>query len=327
MTTAEPVVLIGAGGMAVEYSKVLSALGRAHLVLGRGEASARAFAAATGVTPTTGPLREQLEGLDTLHATAIVAVNAMYLADVTAQLARAGVSRMLVEKPAALDTAELAELVGVADAMSAEIRIGYNRRFMASVLAAREMIDDDGGVLSVKFDFSEPSRRIATLDKPQRELDTWMYGNSSHVIDLALHLVGDIRDVHGDVAGGVSWHRAGGVFVGHGRAASGALVSWHANWVGPGRWGLEVITPERRLILQPLERLRVQDHSSFDERPVDLDLALDTEFKPGLMRQVRAFLTGDGDEHLADLAEHASMWPVYEAIRTGTTYPSSEPPL
>lgn len=318
---SEPVLLVGAGPMAIEYAKVLRHLDHRLVVVGRGAESARRFGEAAGVTAGTGPLSEQLARLETVPRMAVVSVNAMYLADVTVELARLGVRRILVEKPAALDRAELDALLDVVAETSAEICIGYNRRFLESVRRARDLVIEDGGVLSVTFDFSEPSRRIGSLAKPQRELETWFYGNSTHVIDLALHFAGDCTEADGAIAGAVPWHPDGGVFVGHARAVSGALVSWHANWMGPGRWGVNVVTPERRLILQPLERLRVQDHHSFDEHDIELDLEIDTAYKPGLLRQVRAFLYGDESEHLATLDEHARKWELYETIRTGAISP------
>lgn len=318
------ILLVGAGAMAIEYARILKELGRDLVVLGRGQASAARFEEATGTSPSTGALTDQLAELDRLPEEAIVTVNAMHLAEVTKVLVDAGCSRVLVEKPAALDEVELRSLVEVANATGAEIRIGYNRRFLSSVVAARQMIAEDGGVLSVKFDFSEPSRRIATLGKPQRELDTWFFGNSSHVVDLAFSLAGGGETAAGAVSGGVKWNPSAGVFAGYARAEGGALLSWHANWIGPGRWGLEVITSERRLILRPLERLVVQDHSSFEERPVDIDLGPDEVFKPGLMRQVQAFLTGAGVEHLPSIHEHARNWRVYDAIRTGSPFSRPE---
>jgi predicted dehydrogenase len=282
------------------------------------------FAEKTGITPSTGTLVEQLSSLRELPSVAIVTVNAMHLAQVSTELAEAGVRRLLVEKPAALDGSELDELGAAAARTGADLRIGYNRRYLASVIRAREIIAEDGGALSAKFDFSEPSRRIAGLDKPQRELDTWFYGNSSHVVDLALHLAGDPVEVTGRVAGGVSWHPKAGTFVGMGHTSSGTLLSWHANWIGPGRWGVEVITPERRLILQPLESLRVQDHNGFTENPVDLGVDSEGGLKPGLRKQVEAFLDGTDDEHLLDLPAHIKRWPALEAIRTGGVWHSED---
>lgn len=320
MPHSPDIILAGAGKMAIEYAKVLSGLELTPLVLGRGAGSAAAFREATGLQAGTGPLDAQLEAAGSLPEAAIVTVNAMYLAEVSEALMAAGVRRLLVEKPAALDLQEMHRLQQSARAAGAEVFVGYNRRFMASVLRAGEMIAEDGGVLSVKFDFSEPSRRIAKIPKPQRELDTWFYGNSSHVVDLAFHFFGDPAVLQGDVAGGVSWHPAAGVFTGHGRNSSGGLISWHANWLSPGRWGVEVMTPERRLILQPLEQLRVQDHNGFAETPEPLDDDLDKRFKPGLMRQVQAFLTGELGMHLPALDGHAARMRYFDVVRTGGRY-------
>ena len=314
------VLLVGAGKMAIDYAKVLRALGHPLVVLGRGSSSASAFEAATGMKPTLGPLEVQLAAVEDRPSTAIVAVNAMHLAEVTTTLLNFGVRRILVEKPAVLDLFEATSLIRAAGSAEADVFVAYNRRFMASTLRAREIIAEDGGVVSIKFDFSERSRSIALLGKPQRELETWFYGNSTHVVDLAFHFFGPPQTLSADIAGGISWHPAAGVFTGSARNAQASLMSWHANWMSPGRWGIEILTPERRLILQPLELLRVQSHTGFDETPEALDDALDRAFKPGLMRQVRAFLYDEMADRLTRLADHANAMQYYDIIRTGGRY-------
>lgn len=313
----DEILLVGAGKMAIEYAKAFSLLDIKPIVMGRGPASAAEFSKQTGITPSVGSLEDQFAALGRVPLTACVTVNAQYLAAVTTQLVKLGVKRLLVEKPAALDTDEMGTLVKAVEAAGAKVFLGYNRRFMSSVLRAKEMVKEDGGILSVKFDFSEPARRIAQLNKPQRELDTWFYGNSSHVVDLAFHFFGEPVIISGEVSGGVSWHPAAGVFSGHGRNADGALLGWHANWMAPGRWGLEVMTLERRLILQPLEKLRVQSQAGFDEISVDLDDADDKACKPGLLKQIRAFLFGEAGSLLPELRDHARYMEFYEIVRTG----------
>jgi predicted dehydrogenase len=316
----DEILLIGAGAMAIEYAKILKDLGLPLRVLGRGAASAAAFHAATGIAASSGALSDQLAALDSVPERAIVTVNAQNLAEVSAFLIQAGVRRLLVEKPAVLDLNELAQLQKVVAAQSADLRIAYNRRFMASALKASALIAEDGGVLSVKCDFTEASRRIEALNKPRRELETWFYGNSTHVLDLAFHLFGPPSALSATVAGSMPWHPAAAVFVGHGQNATGGLISWHANWAAPGRWGVEVMTAHRRLILQPMEKLRVQEQGSFAETEVALDETEDLRYKPGLLRQLRAFLYGEDDGRLPDLAEHARKMAFYEVIRTGGDY-------
>lgn len=321
MTTHSPVLLIGAGGMAQAYASVLQSLNITPKVLGRGAASAASFAKATGIQPSTGALETQLADVDP-NAVAIVTVNAHALAHTTQTLIAHGIKRLLVEKPAALDLEEMARLQTAASAVNAEVYVAYNRRFLASVIEADRMIAEDGGLVSLRFDFSEPARRIGALGKPERELSTWFYGNSTHVVDLAFHFFGCPDALDARIAGqhGVDWHPQAGVFAGFGYRRDGATIAWHANWVSPGRWGMEVLTHERRIILQPLEKLRVQTHDSFAETDVALEDGDDLAFKPGLLRQTRAFLSGEDADRLVSLDAHARHMTFYEAIRTGQKY-------
>jgi len=321
MNNIGQVLLVGAGGMARAYAAVLASMDVTPRVLGRGSASAAAFEAATGLTPGTGDLRTQLEDVDP-NAVAIVTVNAHALAEVTTTLMEHGIKRLLVEKPAALDLEEMASLQSVATAVGAEVYVAYNRRFLSSVIEADRLIALDDGIVSVKFDFSEPVRKIGALGKPERELSTWFYGNSTHVIDLAFHFFGrpDTLEAHIAAQGGVDWHPQAGVFTGFGSGENGATIAWHSNWVSPGRWGIEVLTRERRIIMQPLEKLRIQTHDSFAEVDHVIDDTCDQNFKPGLLRQTTAFLTGGDKQRLVSLEAHGANMAFYEAIRNGTSY-------
>lgn len=321
MNNTSNLMLIGAGGMAQSYAAVLKSMDITPRVLGRGAESAATFEAATGIKPGTGDLASQLTDIGPDTA-AIVTVNAHALAETTRTLIAHGVKRLLVEKPAALDLEEMAVLQSAAQAAGAQVYVAYNRRFLASVIEADRMIAEDGGIVSLRFDFSEPTRRIAALGKDPRELSTWFYGNSTHVVDLAFHFFGAPEALNARIAGqnGVDWHPQAGVFTGFGHRADGATIAWHANWISPGRWGMEVLTRERRIILQPIEKLRVQTHESFAEQDVALDDADDLAFKPGLLRQTKAFLTGEDADRLISLDDHAAQMVFFEAIRTGTTY-------
>lgn len=321
MSDQSNVLLVGAGGMAVAYAKVLEAMNIVPVVLGRGVASAEKFTAQTGVAAQAGVLGEQLANIST-DVPAIVTVNAHALAEVTGQLLDHGIKRILVEKPAALDVTEMSILLAKARAAQAEVYVAYNRRFLSSVTEADRIISEDGGLVSLRFDFSEPARRIGALGKHPRELNTWFYGNSTHVIDLAFHFFGPPEALETHVAGqnGVAWHPDAGVFVGFGHRADQATIAWHANWVSPGRWGMEILTKERRLILQPLEKLRVQTHENFAEVEIVLADDDDQHFKPGVLRQTRAFLEGIDKGRLVALEHHAENMNFYEAIRTGRRF-------
>jgi predicted dehydrogenase len=136
-------------------------------------------------------------------------------------------------------------------------------------------------------------------------LARWGIANSSHVIDLFLHLAGSPARIATERSGALDWHPSGAVFSGAGETETGALFSYAATWSGAGRWGLEVTTAHRKLVLRPLESLAEQETGSFTLRDVALEPE-PAETKPGLVAEVRAFLAGD-DPRLCT---------IHEALRT-----------
>lgn len=286
--------------MAVAHAQVLLDLGHEIVVAGRREESARRFTEETGVEALTGGVDAVLDRLDEVPPVAVVATPVPTLAATTTAVIQAGVTDVLAEKPAGLDRDEIAEVAEVAARHNARVTVAYNRRWYASTRKARELIRDDGSVTSFTFDFTELAWRVEEAATPEVKAN-WLLANSTHVIDLALFLGGEPTDLVAGTAGGLDWHPAAR-FGGVGTTDGGALFSYHADWTGPGRWGVAVVTPQRRLVLRPLEELRQQVARSFDVESVALDDDLDRRFKPGLHRQMRAFL--DGDDDLIDIHTH-----------------------
>lgn len=310
----DPVLLVGAGPMAQAYAKVLQALEVPFTTLGRGEASARAFEQATGAKAGTGPLDRQLDALARLPERAIVAVSAVELANTSHALIGRGVRALLIEKPAGLSGAEIGRLNEAARQAGTVAYVAYNRRFYAATRKAQELIAESGGVSSFKFDFTEATARIAQLNKDPRELAAWFLGNSTHVVDLAFFLGGTPSELTSQVGGTLSWHPPGATFTGCGRTTGGAFFSYHADWTAPGRWGVEILTPKLRLVMQPMEELQMQQHGSFALQKVEIEDTLDKTFKPGIHQQVAAFLGGPDAAGLLSLDEHARHMAVYDAM-------------
>lgn len=312
-TTSTSVWLVGAGGMALDYLKVLRSLDCQITVIGRGEESARRFEAQGGHPVVSGGLESYLALRPVVADAAIVAVGVEALAPTAMSLLQAGVRRILLEKPGALNRAEIEALQAEARARDAEVVIAYNRRFYAATLAAQSMIDEDGGVQSLNFEFTEWGHVIEGLTKAPGVKDNWLLGNSTHVIDLAFYLGGEPVEMHAMTAGALSWHPRSAVFAGAGRTVTGVLFSYQANWGAPGRWGVEVLTAQRRLIFRPMEKLQVMRRGSIAIEPEPMDDALDLAFKPGLHEQTRRFLVRQ-TEGMCSLADQVRHWPIYERI-------------
>jgi predicted dehydrogenase len=302
--------LVGAGSMAVDYFKVLSALKAGVTVAGRGQASASSFEAATGQPVKAGGLERFLESSPAAPDAAIVSVGVLELADTSLRLIRAGVRKLLVEKPGAIDSGSLEALNRAARAAGAEVFVAYNRRFYAATLHAKRLIEEDGGVRSCHFEFTEWAHVIEELKTPQRVKERWLLASTSHVIDLAFHLGGAPAAMDCRVAGSLPWHPSASMFAGSGVSERGVLFSYQANWAAPGRWGVEVLTSNNRFIFRPLETLQVLRKKSIAVEPVSIDDALDKAYKPGLHEQVSRFLAGRYDG-LCSIGEQLRHWPHY----------------
>lgn len=302
------VSLIGAGPMAVAYARVLAEQQVDFQVIGRSASSAESFQQETGIEVRPGGVERWLANASHVPEAAIVAVGPQELAATTHALMRAGARRILLEKPGALTFAELDNLVDARQQHNADVYVAYNRRHYASTLRAEELIAQDGGVMSFRFDFTEWSHRLQDSGKPAVELAQWFFLNSSHVVDLAFYLGGRPVSMQSWASGGLEWHSAASVFCGGGVTQRDALFSYHANWEAPGRWGVDLMTPHHRIVLCPLEGVKVQRHGSLEPTEVSLDDELDRRFKPGFYRQIEEFLASPADIRSPSLDEHHELW-------------------
>jgi predicted dehydrogenase len=305
--------LVGTGPMAVEYYKVLASLGVLVVAIGRGDSSASAFEAKTGAKAIRGGLEAFIASRPSLPGAAIVAVGVDDLCSAASGLARCGVKRILVEKPGALRRSELERLAEEAALADREILIGYNRRYYASVLKARELIEEDGGLRSITFEFTEWSHQIEKLSTNEKIKARWLLANSSHVIDLAFYLAGRPREWKCYHKGGLNWHPTASAFAGAGITENDVLFSYHANWNGPGRWGVEAVTEKSRYILRPLEKLQVMRKGSVAIEAAEIDDDLDLRYKAGLYRQVADFLERK-EGALCSINDQVLNFKIYEEI-------------
>ncbi|CAA6826958.1 MAG: Oxidoreductase [uncultured Sulfurovum sp.] len=292
--------LIGAGPMAQDYIKVIEALKTNFIVIGRGEETAQECEKATGCKVVIGGLDEFLDNKPEVCSHAIVSVGVEKLYQTTKELLNYGVKNILVEKPAGLHREEFEDLVQATRENDANVFVAYNRRFYASVLHAKKIIKEDGGVTSFNFEFTEWGHVIAPLKKAEGVKEKWFLGNSTHVVDLAFFLGGNPKEICSFTNGNLEWHPTSSVFSGAGKSDKNALFSYHANWESAGRWSVEMLTKEHKLILRPMEKLQIQKRGAIAQDFVEeIDYALDDSYKPGLYLQTKNFLEENTDNFCA----------------------------
>jgi predicted dehydrogenase len=291
--------------MAKEYARVLSALDVDFDVIGRGEENCQSLNVLfPSVKVTSGGLENIRIRENYTHA--IVATSVDSLFGNSKNLLKNGIKKILLEKPGGTSRDEISKLAKIAKEKKATVLLAYNRRFYSSVRKAKECIEEDGGVLSYAFEFTEWPHTIEALDLPSKVKQHWFLANSTHVVDTAFYLAGKPRKMKANTSGSLDWHSSAAIFAGTGVTEKGALFTYQANWKSPGRWGIEILTTERRLILRPMETLQVQHHKSVLISTIEIDDKIDKDFKPGLFLQTKSFLTDDW-EMFCTIADQITM--------------------
>lgn len=307
------IYVVGAGYMAREYARVLKALGESFLVVGRGEQAVQEIRAELKVNAVAGGLTKAIAEAHQPPQVAIVCTPIETLCAVTLELLRFGVRAILLEKPGGLSTCELNEIKVTALQYDSTVHIGYNRRFYQATLALQEHLKGEE-LIAANFEITEWSQHVVDAPCSYEVKQKWVLSNSSHVIDLVMHIAGSFSKLSCYSDGGLAWHSASSRFVGSGLTDKGVLFSYCGYWDGPGRWSAEFITTSNRYILRPMEKLQVQKINSvtmqFDE---SVNYSLDIEFKPGLFLQTKAFLAGDF-EKLVSIDEQMAAFEVFEKI-------------
>lgn len=310
------IALVGTGSMAHEYYKVLKELSDDIVVIGNSPASVRAFEIKTNAEAYSGGFVNVVKSSDfdpSRITHAIVAVGAESLFQVTRDIIKTGIKNILVEKPACLYEHQLGELVGYQSSDDGlGIYVGYNRRFYQSVMQLEECLLADGGLLSFTFDFTEWSHIVEREVQSDIIKNNWFIANSTHVVDLAFFIGGEIKDLSSYTSGSLSWHDKA-IYSGAGITKENILFSYHSNWSSAGRWSLEFNSPARKYILRPLESLQAIDRGTVKKYEISTKAEYDKRFKPGLYLQVEAFLNGNV-QRLCNLDQHLRMFRIYKKI-------------
>lgn len=298
------ILLIGTGPMAVDYCKVCLALNIPLTVIGRGANSAKLFFENTGIQAVIGGVETYLnDNKLSKESYVIIATGTENLMSVLKQVVQAGARKVLIEKPAAISIEELLENEDFFSDFDCDIFIAYNRRFYASVIEAKRLIEEDGGLQSMHFEFTEWAHKIEPLQKAAGVKENWFFANSTHVVDLAFYIGGKPTNWNCFSKGGdLSWHKKTN-FSGAGITDKEVIFSYLSNWESAGRWAIELLTNKRRIYLKPLEGIEIQLKGTIALEKHSFDDKKDQDFKPGLYKQLDAFWTNDL-KSLCSLSEH-----------------------
>lgn len=310
------VLLLGAGYMGKEYSKVLDKLSVEYDVLTRSSKTAEEFYEARGKKVICCDLSEFLQRKNN-YTHVINAYKTKALVESNMLLLRAGFDNILSEKPVALTVSGMEDLCNYAAELESKIYVAYNRRFYQSVFEAEKIIQEDGGLKSIDFEFTEWTHCFGVSSLTKEFIDGLLVGNSGHVIDLAWFFAGRpkkyafISDYHSEES------KLNGIFCGSGITDKDIYFTYRANWSAPGRWGIELMTNKHRIYLRPLEKLQIQKMQSVQIEPYEIDDGVDSEFKPGLYLETKSFLEENKSGRLKTINDQLADIKIYFEIKEG----------
>jgi hypothetical protein len=293
MRNNQTILIVGTSQIALDYIKILTYLNFDVIVVGRKNEKINLIKYKyPNVTCYAGGIENYCIKNKNLPNFAINTVDIVNLFNVSNILIRNNIKNILIEKPGSITSEELKDLINLKNIYNTNIYIGYNRRFYNSVLELKRLINTDGGIRNVHFEFTEWVDTINTNSFHPITLNKWIYSNSSHVIDLVFYIIGFPKILHSFTSGEnkISWHKSASIFFGSGISIENTPFTYNTNWLSSGRWCIEFMTEKNRYTLKPMEKLYVQKINSLDINELSFDNQDDINFKPGLFKQVSDFL-------------------------------------
>jgi predicted dehydrogenase len=283
------VLIIGAGWMAEQYCMALEHMGISNVcVVSYSEKSARACCQKFGFQPYYGGYLQCLANLG-IFDLVIVATPVHELKSAAMHATECGNKNILVEKPASLYSEELFEWAKQSDDRNVRIRVAYNRLVYPNLWKLKELIQDEGGVTSCRYTFTELVHTINFNNNWKNVYERWGISNSLHVISMAHDLIGLPKEIKTYQVGKLDWHPSGDRFVGAGVTQKNVPFSYHANWGSVGRWGIEIMTPQNAYRLIPLEQIHICTNGTFKWNLVESTSAF-TEIKQGIAEEIAIML-------------------------------------
>lgn len=281
------ILIIGSGYIAYQYAVSLSKLKVKNVtILGNTEESLQKFKPFSNFKIIPGGYENNLSQIKTQDLV-VIATPIPLLVKATNLAIQNGQTRILIEKPGSVFKEDLTSIESIIKEQ--KVKVAYNRLFYPSFHKLKLLTENEGGITSCKFDFTEWTHTIEFEKYDNTVYERWGISNSLHVISMAIELVGIPKKISTYQTGKLKWHPSGSIFVGSGISRNEIPFSYHANWNGGGRWGIEVVTKESVYRLSPLEKLYALAKGSTEWREIPITNAF-PETKAGITEELAVML-------------------------------------
>ena len=189
-----------------------------------------------------------------------------------------------VEKPPGLNLSEIKKLSFLSSKYKVINMVGFNRRFYSNFILGAKIIKKHGKLLGITIEGHERFWKIKNLIS-KKNRDSWIYSNSSHVIDLFRFFGGEIistksftRNIH---------NKNPDQFSSIIKFKNGIIGNFISNWYSPSGWSVVLHGEKVMVEFKPLEE-GVWIDQKFVKHKIKNDIK-DMEYKPGFYMQMNAF--------------------------------------
>ena len=191
---------------------------------------------------------------------------------------------VFLEKPPGLSSKETSALSHKAKKNKVLNMVCFNRRFYSNFEKGINLINSRGKLLGVSIEGHERFWKLKKF-KNKKILDSWVYANSIHTIDLLRFFGGEILKVF-SVKNSLN-QKNGDQFKALIKFKNKALGSYTSHWHSPGGWSVKLFGEGITVIFDPLENGYSIDEK-FNKKIIKTDKD-DNIFKPGFYKQIKSF--------------------------------------
>ena len=159
--------------------------------------------------------------------------------------------------------------------------VGYNRRFLGSVITLKKIISKQSSQRFVDIKDQQDLLIAKKLGHSNLTIKNWMYANSIHTIDFFNFLLrGKIVKIENKK---IKFDKSY-VVISYITSSSGDIGRYIGYWNIPSKWSVSLINKENNLKLSPLEKLEKKTKKKFNKFT---KFNFDKKFKPGFYCQFK----------------------------------------
>ena len=191
---------------------------------------------------------------------------------------------LFIEKPPGLLPQETKIIADFARENKVVTMVGYNRRYYSIFHEGIRIIKDHGDLLGVTIEGHE--RYLNLIDKKKEDiLNSWLYVNSTHTLDLLRFFGGEISKINFFSVN--RFNKYGDQFAMILEYKSKTIGSYISHWNSPGGWSVKLYGNGVTVEFKPLEcgKWYEKDLNEFEIIPDQEDI----QYKQGFYKQMIAF--------------------------------------